>query len=43
MILDNPPNQIAGCGALSSGNHLELLEDHLRQFHSSVHHHHCPT
>jgi len=30
MILDNPPNQIARRGALSSGKHLELLEDHLR-------------
>ena len=27
MILDDPPNQIAGRGALSSGKHLELLEN----------------
>jgi len=31
MVLDNPPNQIAWRGALSSSNHLELLEDHLRE------------
>jgi hypothetical protein len=42
MILDNPPNQIAGRGALSSGKYLELLEDHLRKFHCSLHDNHCP-
>ena len=42
MILDNPPNQIAGRGALSFGQHLELLEEHLRKVHGSLHDNHCP-
>jgi hypothetical protein len=42
MILDNPPNQIAGRGAFSSGKHLDLPEDRLWKFHCSPHHDHCP-
>jgi hypothetical protein len=42
MILDDPPNQIAGRGALPSGKHLKLLEDDLRKFHCSLHDNHCP-
>jgi hypothetical protein len=42
MILDNPPNQIAGHGAFSSGKHLDLPEDSFRKFHCSPHHDHCP-
>src|SRR4051794_26241716 len=42
MLLDNPPNQIAGRGTLSPGKHLELLEDHLREFDCSLHDDHCP-
>jgi hypothetical protein len=42
MILDNPPNQIAGRGAFSSGEHLDLPEDRLRKLHCSPHHDHCP-
>jgi hypothetical protein len=41
MILDNPPNQIAGRGAFSSGKHLDLPEGRLWKFHRSPHHHHC--
>jgi hypothetical protein len=43
MILDNPPNQIAGRGAFLSGEHLDFPEDRLRKFHCSPHHDHCPT
>jgi hypothetical protein len=42
MILDNPPNQIAGRGAFSSGEHFDLPEDRLRKFHCSSHHDHRP-
>src|SRR5437660_2974040 len=42
MVLDNPPNQIAWRRALSSGKHLELLEDSIRKFHCSLHNSHCP-
>jgi len=37
MILDDPPDQIAWRGALSSGEHLELLEDFVRKFDDSLH------
>jgi hypothetical protein len=37
MILDNPPNQIAWRGALSSSKRLKLLEDHFREVHCSLH------
>jgi hypothetical protein len=42
MILDNPPNQIAGRGALLSGEHLDLPEDRLRKLPCSPHHDRCP-
>jgi hypothetical protein len=42
MILDNPPNQITGRRAFSSGKHLDLPEDRLRKFHRSPHYDHCP-
>lgn len=42
MILDNPPNQIAGRGAFSSGKHLDLPEDRLRKFHCSPDSDHGP-
>ena len=42
MILDNPPDQVAWRFAFLSGKHLDLLEDHLRKFHGSLHDNHCP-
>jgi hypothetical protein len=42
MVFDDSPNQIAWCGALLSGKHLELVEDVIRKLRGSPHNDHYP-